>query len=171
MLIPQSFTNLKTLTVSCSSVSDKCLAALGAGCSLLSTLNLRYCKNISDDGVIEFTQHHHHRNLKVIDLRECRGITDRSLSALAESCPDLESLNVSGCSISDCGLLEVVKCCKEMKALDLRNCSSLSDSSLWSAVQNLPSLESLRCSGCGQVTNSMLYRIKEHFPSISLSSC
>jgi F-box and leucine-rich repeat protein 2/20 len=144
------------------------LAALGAGCSLLSTLNLRYCKNISDDGVIEFAQHH--RNVKVIDLRDCPGITDRALSALAETCHDLESLNVSGCSISDSGVLEIAKCCKKIKALDLRSCSSLSDSTLWTAIHNFPDLKTLHCSGCQKITNSMLYRIKQHFPSISLSS-
>jgi hypothetical protein len=68
---------------------------------------------------------HFGTKLTLLDLRECKNITDQSIIRVAQQCSELESLNVVDCyNITDISILEIAKMCPHLLFLfvsDLEN--------------------------------------------------
>jgi hypothetical protein len=94
-------------------------------------------------------------------------------SAVAE-CPGLEELNCSftGCC-SDIELFKMVKsrCCPNLRLLNVRYCSRVTDLGLISAARLFTSLQVMRCSGNDAVTDAFLFRLSEHCPGLLELDC
>nr|GMD57998.1 protein AMN1 homolog [Ipomoea batatas] len=73
-------------------------------------------------------------------------LNDDVIMALAES--SWEILDISGSDVSDVGLLEVVKTCKYLKAVDVSRCSKVTSAGVSELLQHCQSLEILRWGGC-----------------------
>ncbi|KAK4742177.1 hypothetical protein SAY87_000178 [Trapa incisa] len=75
--------------------SDKALQAIGRNCCQLQSLNLGWCENVSDVGVMSLA--FGCPQLRVLDLCGCVRITDDSVIALVNGCPNLTSLGLYYC--------------------------------------------------------------------------
>ncbi|CAH9052541.1 unnamed protein product [Cuscuta epithymum] len=88
-------------------------------------------------------------NIKMIIAAVARRrklLNDGVIMALAER--SWEILDISGSDVSDFGLLEVVKTCKYLKAVDISLCSKVTSAGVSELLQRCRSLEILRWGGC-----------------------
>lgn len=81
-------------------VDDQLLFSLANNMTQLQNISLKSCiganaDQVTDNGVVELTRY---CPLEDISLAGVRSITDKSVFALANNCPDLKTLFVSGCS-------------------------------------------------------------------------
>ena len=85
------------------------------------------------------------KNLKVLNLRSCSNVTDKSLKVIGEAAC-IERLNLGGCYlISDNGMLHLKKLAS-LNSLDLSKCYNISWEDVWSIALTCPKLMSLRLS-------------------------
>ncbi|PRP85377.1 hypothetical protein PROFUN_07085 [Planoprotostelium fungivorum] len=134
--------------------------------SYLRKLSLVNCHTVTS---IDFVQTVKYLgNLTELSLEGCDRIDDEALTALAESCPKLRSLDVSSClKITHIGLQRVLQCClgleklysnnnaiadpflikNNLSLLHLQDCHSLSQHFLQLVAHTCPRLSSLRVPG------------------------
>ncbi|RUS18934.1 hypothetical protein BC937DRAFT_88155 [Endogone sp. FLAS-F59071] len=87
------------------------LYALVKRCTELRTLRLGYCQAVTDVTLAQVARACG-GTLRTLNLASCRAITDTGLKALVgHGCKALEELDVSGCSVTDEGILAVVEGC------------------------------------------------------------
>ncbi|KAK9080741.1 hypothetical protein SSX86_000499 [Deinandra increscens subsp. villosa] len=75
--------------------SDKALKAIGCNCGQLQSLNLGWCEEVGDAGVMSLAYGCH--DLRSLDLCGCVLITDESVIALANNCQNIRSLGLYYC--------------------------------------------------------------------------
>jgi hypothetical protein len=109
------------------------------------------CVQVGDVGAMALAQTCS-RSLKNVSLRGCSRVTDKSLAAL--SLCKLKVLVLSGCSISDAGLVGLMRstCGRNLINLSVSKCIHITDASLPQLVHNLKSLWSLDIQRCPQIT-------------------
>ena len=100
--------------------------------------------------------------LCVIDLVSCN-ITDAAFSSLVHSCPLLEVVQLSDCSLlTDVSVLELVQHAKHLKAISISNNEHFSDTSLEAiAVHCGERLRQLSLYDCNYVTDAGLKHISQ----------
>ncbi|MCD9642190.1 hypothetical protein HAX54_028873 [Datura stramonium] len=77
-------------------VTDSDLSVIATAFSCLRILNLQNCKGITDKAGLAAIGSSL-CSLQSLDVSYCRKITDKGLSAVAEGCRDLRTLHLSGC--------------------------------------------------------------------------
>lgn len=119
--------------------------------------------------------------IKSFIAKGCTQMTDRAISCLAQSCPDLETLNLGGCSVSmvlrvrlsyafiffiylvnysltqnleDKAVISLAENCKNLQYLCLSGCNRLTDASLVILAQQCHQLNTLEVAGCSQFTDT-----------------
>lgn len=80
----------------CPLVTDESLSALGENCSCLSSIDFSKA-NVTDDGVISLVQGACAECLKEIHLDGCVHVTDDSVEAIVQFCPNISVLLFHGC--------------------------------------------------------------------------
>lgn len=80
----------------CPLVTDQSLCALGENCSRLSSINFSKA-NVTDDGVLSLVQGDCAESLKEIHLDGCVHVTDDSVEAIVQFCPNISILIFHGC--------------------------------------------------------------------------
>ena len=127
--------------------------------SLINTLSLRYCKNITDENI------GHLRFLIDIDL-SCTRITDEALIHLT----NIEILDITGCQITDKGLTNLSKFSKQLTNLNLSYCYGITDKGLMDL--GLLKLEHLDLSECSGITmDGVLALNYEYLKYLNLTFC
>ncbi|CAL5073166.1 unnamed protein product [Urochloa decumbens] len=94
------------------------------------------------------------RNLKSVCLVNCLSLTNKAAWIIATNCPELENLVMLQSSISDSGLSQVAKQCRNLKSLHIQGNLSITEVSLRALVQDakrLKSLKSLTLGSCPQI--------------------
>ena len=87
--------------------------------------------------------------LSSLDLRYCRTITDVALRAVASSCPQLSSLSLGYCNkIADAA---VAKGCPKLSSLDLGCCDMITDGAVVTVASGCPQLSSLHLESCHNI--------------------
>ncbi|KAF5749087.1 hypothetical protein HS088_TW04G01049 [Tripterygium wilfordii] len=169
--------NLKVLNL-CGCVkaaSNKALQAIGRNCCQLQYLNLGWCENVTDIGVMSLA--YGCPNLRSLDLCSCVLITDDSVIALANRCPHLRSLGLYYCrNITDRAMYSLVQSRvknKEsmwesmkrkydeegLRSLNISQCTSLTPPAVQAVCDSNPALHtcarrnSLVMSGCLNLTS------------------
>lgn len=65
--------------------------------------------------------------LKVLELRFCKQVTDRTITAIASNCDDIERLGLAYCtSLSDHALDVLLDTCPKLIWLNVRDCPQIS---------------------------------------------
>lgn len=104
------------------------------------SLDIRFCRNITDEGLSKLTKLSRLQDLKVDHLRK---ITSAGLAQTTQKCPNLKKLSMANCLIDN---LEIVlKPLSNLIALDVRSLFGLKTSS-WdykSVDENLACISSL----------------------------
>lgn len=85
----------------------------------LQELNLKNC-NIYDTLIISWVKNC--SKLQEINLYGNKKLTDASINALAENCPNLQTLNVSDCSFTIEPLNSLIKNCPQLKEIFIYSC-------------------------------------------------
>jgi len=144
-------------------LDDACLIDLAKyGCTRLERLHLANCARLSDSA-IEHLAHYNASHLRSITLANNRLLTDRALKAIADHCPNLETLDVASCSaIRTSGFLAIATRCRSLRSLNLSGCKPkrLALEALTSRCQRL---ESLRMTS-KHLTDAMLHSLLRESP-------
>ncbi|KAI4387972.1 hypothetical protein MLD38_000354 [Melastoma candidum] len=158
------------------SASDRALQAIGRHCNRLQSLNLGWCDNVHDVGVVSLA--YGCPDLKVLNLCGCVHITDESVIALANRCPRLTSLGLYYCqNITDRAMYSLVQSgvkrkrtvwesrrrrgddAEGLKSLNISQCTALTPPAVQAVCDSFPALHtcpgrhSLIISGCLNLTS------------------
>ncbi|KAJ0085130.1 hypothetical protein Patl1_08188 [Pistacia atlantica] len=134
--------------------TDYALQAIGRNCSELQSLNLGWCENVGDVGVMSLA--YGCPDLRSLDLCGCVHITDDSVIALANRCLHLISLGLYYCrNITDRAMYDE----EGLKSLNISQCTALTPSAVQALCDTFPALHtcswrhSLVMSGCLNLTS------------------
>ncbi|KAB5557262.1 hypothetical protein DKX38_008171 [Salix brachista] len=155
--------------------TDRALQGIGRNCSQLQFLNLGWCENVGDVGVMSLA--YGCPELRTVDLCGCASITDESVIALANRCPHLISLGLYYCrNITDRAMYSLVhnrvknklamwesmkgRCDEEgLRSLNISQCTALTPPAVQALCDSFPALHtcsgrhSLVMSGCLHLTS------------------
>ncbi|KAB2040486.1 hypothetical protein ES319_D02G086500v1 [Gossypium barbadense] len=156
--------------------TDHALQAIGRNCNMLQSLNLGWCDNVGDLGVMSLAYGCH--DLRCLDLCGCVRITDDSVIALANECLHLRSLGLYYCrNITDRAMYSLAHSRVKnkgltwelsmkgryeddgLKSLNISQCTALTPSAVQALCDTFPALHtcsgrhSLVMSGCLNLTS------------------
>lgn len=147
--------NLHTLNLSyCKHITDRSMAHLAAhACTRLQSLSLTRCTSISDAGFQSWAPYKFEK-LTNLCLADCTYLSDNAIVALVNAAKSLTHLDLSFCcALSDTATEVVALGLPRLKELRLAFCgSAVSDASLESVALHLNELEGLSVRGCVRVT-------------------
>ncbi|KAL2268939.1 hypothetical protein VTJ83DRAFT_3785 [Remersonia thermophila] len=142
-------------------VSDGTVMPLSE-CNRVERLTLTGCNKLTDTGLVALiTNSHHLYSLDVSaqpplsTVTSNDHITDASINALAENCPQLQGLNISGCHrISNESLIHLAKSCRYLRRLKLNDCGQVQDEAVFAFAENCPNILEIDLNQCRLVTNA-----------------
>ena len=102
------------------------------------------------------------RDLEYADFRACR-ISNDDLDVL-QHCPNLQSLNISGCKQLKEDALDALKYCPNLQRLNISDCTQLNPDAL-NLLKHYPNLQRLNISDCRQLNPDALNLLK-HCPNL-----
>ncbi|XP_072958090.1 uncharacterized protein [Typha angustifolia] len=115
------------------------------------------------------------RNLRALNLQNCKGVTDVGMITLGDCLLSLQSLDVSHCrKLTDKGLTAVALGCRSLKRLYLSGCKSVTDNLLCALSTSTLQLEELELAGCNKITDSGLSSLANgchHIKCLDVSKC
>jgi hypothetical protein len=134
-------------------------------CDLLDFLSLRSCSKVTDEG-FEFL----FRGcpaLRTLDVSFSDLLADKALLALAESCPQVQSLNLTGCrQVSDSGCASLARL-KMLTSLELELCNKVTDVGIQSIVRSCnTNLMLLNLGDVRQMSNISIQLVADHCPAL-----
>jgi F-box/leucine-rich repeat protein 7 len=146
------------------------------GCPKLDTLNLSYCKHITDRSMAHLAAHASTR-LQSLTLTRCTTISDNGFQAwTAYKFEKLTTLCLADCTyLTDKAIVALVNAAKNLRVLDLSFCCALSDTATEVVALGLPRLQELRLAFCGSaVSDASLESVALHLSDlkgISVRGC
>lgn len=191
-------------------LTDDGICVIGQNCRLLTSLNISHCSQVTHVGVIAVAQgckklralylssiplsdmgfatmvpYLSKRYMEVIDISNCRDITDHGVSTLAEQCSRLTYLNMSGVSrVTDRGVQKICSNCWRLEHLLMEDVFLLEDAVFWydHAVDGrvdadekmLKSLITLNLKDCVHVTDDSIAGLSKRcarIESLNLQGC
>ncbi|CAI8611514.1 unnamed protein product [Vicia faba] len=108
-------------------------------------------------------------NLKVLNFRMCRSVSDTSIVAIAMGCTLLEKWNLALChEVRISGWQAVGLYCQNLKRLHVNRCRNLNDNGLQALRDGCRSLSVLYLNGCVHVTPFALELFKSHRANVCI---
>ncbi|GMF10594.1 unnamed protein product [Phytophthora lilii] len=191
--------NLRGLNLSgCSQITDAGLWAVARHCQAqLDTIYLAQCEKVTELGLRLLA---HNCKLVLVDLsdcpqlndaalqtlaagcwmietfimKRCRGVSDAGIVKIAQCCKDLRYLDVSECSrlgeYGDKALLEIGKCCPKLRVLDLFGCQHVHDPGVRAVAKGCPLLTTLRLTGCRDVSSVAIRALAQQCTQLEVLS-
>ncbi|KAL3853207.1 hypothetical protein ACJMK2_016766 [Sinanodonta woodiana] len=166
----------------CIRVSDLAMLHITKRCPNLTYLSICYCEHITESGIEMLGQTKltsldisgcncgetglsalgNNQRLRDVILSECVAITDLGLQKFAQSCKDLERLDISHCSnITDGAIKNLAFCCRNINYLNLSGCQLITDLSIQYLSGVCHYLMHLDISGCPLVTEKALRYLRK----------
>ena len=191
------------------SVSDAELACLGRSCPQLNCLILDYhLDNVTGAGLtavargclqLQIMQLNTGKfdtkdilnlaplcpQLTELDLSQCRSVTNIALVAVAQHCPLLQKLSLSGCGplavppvhrgLGDVGIVPILEACTHITTLNLHGCPA-TDQTAFAIARQCPHLTELniggvRTAGREHITQDGLLAIARSCPNLKQLDC
>lgn len=108
----------------CRKLTDDTLYELN--CTQLKYLSIRKCIRLSEDAIIHYIKHSG-KNLEYLDL-SFLPITDLTIQAISDNCSStIHTLSIQNCSnITEESIRSLITNCKQLKLVDIKNCSQVS---------------------------------------------
>lgn len=189
--ICSGFTKLNQLSIeSAFNVTDACLGKLVSSHPQLSSLTLRDCPELTDEGLKWLvncsltslkisackvtdellgklaTGCPQLSVLKLSDYGSDYGVSDYGLGMIGEHCEHLSELYLCGCyKVTDLGLSKLIKC--PLYSLSIAACYKVTDEGLCKLVEGRPQLSSLNLRDCRKITDRTLENIGKHCKDLS----
>ena len=138
------------------------------GCPKLNTLNLSYCKHVTDRSMAHLAAHAASR-IRSLSLTRCTSITDAGFQSWAQfKFEKLTELCLADCTyLSDNAIVALANSAKNLTSLDLSFCCALSDTATEVVALGLPKLRELRLAFCGSaVSDNSLESIALHLTEL-----
>ncbi|KAI9339338.1 hypothetical protein BDR26DRAFT_919081 [Obelidium mucronatum] len=141
-------------------ITNASLVKIGTRCKFLKRLNLSFCPQISDAGMVQFLQLQTEMNcLSSLDVSSNSRITDKTMESLkVYGYRKLQELNVSGCGVSGAGVLAFANAKREAQAQGLKDGIDAFGMDVWNMD---------RCSGVG---NSAVASIRQMLPKCKVTA-
>ncbi|KAK0391871.1 hypothetical protein NLU13_1369 [Sarocladium strictum] len=139
------------------------------GCPKLDTLNLSYCKHITDRSMAHLAAHASNR-LQSLTLTRCTSISDNGFQSwTAYRFEKLTNLCLADCTyLTDNAIVALVNAAKNLRVLDLSFCCALSDTATEVVALGLPRLRELRLAFCGSaVSDASLESVALHLSDLT----
>lgn len=153
--------NLESLDMFWGSISDIGLCQIAKGCKKLQSLRASHCEKATDIGIKAVTSS---CDLHSLDITRLQGIRDFACKAIA-NCPNLRRLNIAGChEVTDDGLRFIAEGCPNLNSLDISFCN-ITNRGLVSLGSRCKSLNSLNVVGC-KVTLADIRGLLEACPKL-----
>lgn len=128
----------------------------------LAKVNLSECLNLTDEVVFALARLHG-GTLELLNLDGCQKISDASLVALSDSCPLLNDLDVSKCSITDSGVVALSQGVQSnLQVLSLSGCSMISNKSVHALEKLGKTLVGLNLQHCNSISSSTVELLTEN---------
>ena len=110
-------------------------------------------------------------NLTTIDLTYCINITDAAILALAKGCPNLTTIRLDGCAnITDAAILALAKGCPNLTTIDLGGCTNITDAAILALAKGCPNLTYMGLGGCTNITAKAKAALRESHEGINIRS-
>jgi len=139
---------------------------------LIEHLNLRNCWGVADEGVLAIAANCPH--LKYLCLMGCWDVTDASVTTLAESCGEIEFIDFSNCrKLGDEGLAAIMANCTKISNISLSYCKNISND-IFAFPQRWFGIEHLNLQRCTGITDDGFAKIEGMelaLKTLSLSDC
>lgn len=150
------------------------MRAIGSGLSSLQSLDVSYCRKLTDKGLSAVAGGCH--DLRALHLAGCRFVSDALLKALSENCHNLEELALQGCTnITDSGITILVEGCHRMKHLDINKCSNIGNIGIFNVSRvcsaTLKTLKMLDCYRIGDESISNLAKYCKNLETLIIGGC
>ena len=133
-------------------------------------LNLKeltlHCNSIDHDGLQHITKRA--KQLKVLNIQQCKEMTDKALHCVSQNCPLLEELSFgntypfNGNSLTNRGLFSIAERPLSLKYLSVIGCKNIDDDGVISLVKSCHGLTYISLNGCTEMTDNSLLAIGEH---------
>ena len=145
-----SFKEVLSLVALPEAMADKVffLEGVVSGCPQLSSVNVSYCKSITDEDLVYFTW----GQLHSLDVSFCDKITDLGVcKEVAQKCSFLQHLVMGGCDfqfcdkITDVGLQALAATCHQLQSVDFRLCDKITDVGLKALAATCHQLQNVKC--------------------------
>ncbi|KAL7176296.1 hypothetical protein ACSBR2_029776 [Camellia fascicularis] len=180
--------NLIKLNISgCTAFSNMGLAYLAQFCRKLKYLNLCGCVKAASDKALK-TIGYNCRQLQSLNLGWCENVGDVGVMSLAYGCPDLRALDLCGCVlITDDSVIALANNCLHLRSLGLYYCQNITDRAMyslahsrvknkhemWESMKNRymeEGLVNLNISQCTALTPPAVQAVCDSFPSLHTCS-
>ncbi|CAG8793746.1 36344_t:CDS:1 [Gigaspora margarita] len=149
--IARSYPNLESLNI-CGNqnITGQSIYKIAQSCKKLRYLDIGFCGNITNDFVYKTVKASCKLELLCIGgLKRYKPISDRTISAIAHSCPNLYHLSLKGChNITDNSVNKLFQHIYNLKFLELDQCRFITDSSICNIANSCPKLEHLDIGAC-----------------------
>ncbi|OQR91309.1 hypothetical protein THRCLA_09034 [Thraustotheca clavata] len=134
--------NLTVLNLSqCSRISNESLASLHS-CKRLTQLDLSDCRSITNSGLFYLPG-----NIKILNLENCVGISDRGVLAATTVMKSLVALNLAKCAITN-GSMSIIRIhATQLQELTITGCRVIDQNGI-DALDTLSQLRIFNCDNC-----------------------
>ncbi|KAI5597470.1 hypothetical protein POPTR_002G074700v4 [Populus trichocarpa] len=186
--LAHGFPNLTKLNISgCTAFSDVSLEYLTEFCRKLKILNLCGCVNGATDRALQAIGRNCSQ-LQSLNLGWCENVSDVGVMSLAYGCPDIRTLDLCGCvCITDDSVIALANRCPHLRSLCLYYCRNITDRAMYSLVHNRvknkpamwesmkgrydeEGLKSLNISQCTAITPPAVQALCDSFPALHTCS-
>lgn len=134
---------------------------------ILSHIDLSHANKGVDDSVVSLISQHADNFLTCLIMRNCWRVTDEGLREISRSCKNLSILDLCGCwEITDDGLKTLSLGCRKIKSIDLSNCRKVTDVGVCSLISNLNNISDIFLSYCKALTDLTMVCIANNAPGI-----
>ena len=100
-------------------------------------IHLDWCSDISNRAVTSLTVLHG-STITHISVNGCTNISDSAVLQITRTCPQLRSLNIARCRVTDRGLLVALPSCINLTSLTIANLFDLTDVTLATILSAMP---------------------------------
>ncbi|KAL0270610.1 UNVERIFIED_CONTAM: hypothetical protein PYX00_007962 [Menopon gallinae] len=168
---PLAAKHVHSISLRCSSVSDRGLEALLDHLQALFELELAGCNEITEAGLWACLT----PRIVALTLTDCINIADEAMGAVAQLLPSLYEFSLQAYHVSDAALgYFSPKQSGSLSILRLHSCWEVTNHGVDNIVHSLPNLTVLSLSGCSKITDKGVESIAENLHnlrSLDLSWC
>ncbi|XP_021929332.1 F-box/LRR-repeat protein 16 isoform X1 [Zootermopsis nevadensis] len=168
---PLAAKHVHSLSLQCSSVSDRGLEALLDHLQALFELELAGCNEITEAGLWACLT----PRIVSLTLTDCINVADEAVGAVAQLLPSLYEFSLQAYHVTDAALgYFSPKQSNSLSILRLQSCWELTNHGIVNIVHSLPNLTILSLSGCSKITDDGVELIAENLQklrSLDLSWC
>ncbi|XP_018570000.1 F-box/LRR-repeat protein 16 [Anoplophora glabripennis] len=168
---PLASKHIHTLSLRCSSITDRGLESLLDHLQALYELELAGCNEITEAGLWACLN----PRIVSLTLTDCINVADEAVGAVAQLLPALYEFSLQAYHVTDAALgYFSPKQSNSLNVLRLHSCWEITNHGVVNIVHSLPNLTVLSLSGCSKITDDGVELIAENLQklrSLDLSWC